>query len=203
MHRGYIKLWRKVVDWEWFTDVNTTYIFIYLLLHARHKPGRWRGIDLDVGDIIQTVSFISEVTGLSVRQIRTAIEHLVSTGEVTVRKHGYKRIIKLNNYQQHMSSETTNDTSIVTAETLERHKSDTGSTTNKKVKNEKNEKNTTVVNKKMLTWLTQQGKGIKYAEWMYREYGEEAVNKAWDKALKGRTVKKPADLVELCKTLSN
>jgi hypothetical protein len=41
---GYIKLHRKLVDWEWYTDIPTKTLFIHLLLVANHKPNKWRGM---------------------------------------------------------------------------------------------------------------------------------------------------------------
>ena len=109
MHRGYIKLWRKVGEWEWFTDVNTCHLFIYLLLHVRNTDGAWRGISLLRGEIIQSIDTLAEGSGLSAQNVRTAIHHLKSTGEVTERQHGKYRILQLKNYSEyHQSNKETN-----------------------------------------------------------------------------------------------
>ena len=49
---------------------------------------------------------LSNETGLSIQNIRTAIKHLKSTDELTERKFGKHRIVKLKNYIQYQSSNT-------------------------------------------------------------------------------------------------
>lgn len=80
---GYIKLYRKMMDWEWYADSNTKCVFLHLLLSAQYEPCRYKGIQLEAGQVITSVHDISEQTGVSVRSVRTAIEHLKSTSEVT------------------------------------------------------------------------------------------------------------------------
>jgi len=92
---GFIKIHRKILDWEWFAEPNTLALFMYLLLTCNYKPTRWRGIDLEVGEMVQSLDTISQGSGLSVRSVRTAIARLKSTGELTQRRHGKFRIIKV------------------------------------------------------------------------------------------------------------
>jgi len=32
MYRGYVKIWRKLEDWEWYSYPNMTFFLIHLLL---------------------------------------------------------------------------------------------------------------------------------------------------------------------------
>lgn len=80
---GFIKLYRKMLDWEWWDDVNTRTVFIYLLLSANYKPMRWRGMDIDRGQLITSYEKIADATGLTVQNVRTSLAHLESTNEIT------------------------------------------------------------------------------------------------------------------------
>jgi len=82
MHRGYIKLWRKITEWEWWDDPNTFRVFIYLLLQANHQDGNWRGIKVKRGQHVSSINKISVATRLSTKNVRTSINHLISTNEV-------------------------------------------------------------------------------------------------------------------------
>jgi len=144
MHRGYIKLWRKIREWEWFTDVNTCHLFIYMLLNARNNEGRWRGIFLDRGEIIQGIDTMAERSGITVRGVRTAISHLKATREVTERRYGKYRILQLTNYNVYHSGDKVNDKEIVSDMTGKRQGSDKEVTDNKKEEKDKKEKNTYV-----------------------------------------------------------
>ena len=78
----FIKLYDKILKWEWYSDINTFHLFIYLLLKANYKDITWRGRLVRRGQLITSIPKISTDTGLTNRQIRTALEHLVSTGEI-------------------------------------------------------------------------------------------------------------------------
>lgn len=73
---GWVKLHRKLKNWRWYKDQPTKALFIHFLLEAE-----WVGDNR--GQIITTESDLEKETGLSRQQIRTAIKHLLSTGEVT------------------------------------------------------------------------------------------------------------------------
>lgn len=196
MHRGYIKLWRKISEWEWFTDVETCHLFIYLLLHARGNEGRWRGISINKGEVIQSIETIAERSGLTVRNVRTAIKHLQVTGEVTERYHGKHRIIKLKNYETYHQSDK-----IVSEElTGKRQGSDREVTANK---NEKNEKNDNYVVKKIKKWLRERGieSPDGYYSRMEREFGATVIIECWEKLKKRPNIPTPAEFYELCKSM--
>lgn len=79
---SFIKLDRKILNWEWYQDINTKTVFLHLLLKASYKPMRYRGIDLEAGQLITTLGELASETGLSQMQIRTALTHLESTNEI-------------------------------------------------------------------------------------------------------------------------
>ena len=78
---GFIKINRKMLSWGWFKDVNTAHLFMYCLMRANYKDAEWKGVKLKRGSFITSLKHMSEETGLTLQQIRTALEHLVSTHE--------------------------------------------------------------------------------------------------------------------------
>lgn len=83
MCNGWIKLHRKIVDWEWFTSPSTLQLFIYLLLRANKEDKKCRGILIKRGQLVTSVATISEETKLSTQQVRTSLNRLKSTNEIT------------------------------------------------------------------------------------------------------------------------
>ena len=83
MDGNYIKLSRGLLEWEWYTDINTTRLFIHMLLKANWKDGNFKGTTIPRGSFVTSIRKLSDETGLSDREIRTAISHLKTTGEVT------------------------------------------------------------------------------------------------------------------------
>lgn len=102
MSEPYIKLYKKMRSWEWYDDINTFRLFLHCLLRAEWKPGSWHGIKYEAGQFITSLPNLAKETGLSLQQVRTALDHLKSTGEVTDFRQGNARIItvvKWNEYQ--------------------------------------------------------------------------------------------------------
>ena len=82
---GYIKLHRKLLNWEWYKDANTTRVFLHLLLIANYGESRYRGVKIHPGQAVIGRRSLSNALGLSEQQVRTALEHLKSTNEITIK----------------------------------------------------------------------------------------------------------------------
>lgn len=135
--REYIKLFRKMVNWEWYTDVNTSKLFIHCLLKANWKDGSWHGYKYKRGQFITSLPTLARETGLTVRQVRTALKHLKATGEVTDWHDSKIRIITVNFYDSYQTSDRPNDRQV----TGKRQASDRRATADiRSIKNNKEEK---------------------------------------------------------------
>jgi len=129
---GWIKIHRQIIDWEWFTDTTTFRVFLQLLLKANHKEKKYRGMVLKVGTIITSRDILAFETSLSVQQVRTALDKLKSTNEITIKTSSQGTIIEVVNYAKYQ---------IVTNEvTNKQPTSNQQVTTNNNDKKEKNEK---------------------------------------------------------------
>lgn len=90
---GYVKDYRSTVDWEWFTDVNTAHLWEYIRLRVNYEPSRFRGIEIRRGEMLESLPTIAKNTGLSIKSVRTALNHLKSTGEVACKRTRYGMLI--------------------------------------------------------------------------------------------------------------
>jgi AraC-like DNA-binding protein len=97
---GYVRFYRSLINWEWYTDRNTKDLLIHLILTANYEPKKWRGITVERGQRVYSLSKIAEELHMSVRNVRTAINHLISTGEVTKQITPQYSIITINNYDE-------------------------------------------------------------------------------------------------------
>lgn len=142
---GYIKLFRTIEKWEWYTDVNTKTLFIHCLIKANHKDAKWRGIFIPTGSFISSYAKLAKETGLSVRSVRTSLNKLKTTGELTHQTTSDYSMINLVNWALYQSddedTDTVNDTPLDKLPTNERQATDKLPTTNKNEKKKKNEKN--------------------------------------------------------------
>lgn len=139
MHQGYIKLFRKLQQWEWYTDSTTLHLFIHLIIGANHKPKQWQGIEILRGQFIAGRKSLSEQTGISEQSIRTALNNLKATHEITVKSTNKYSVITICNY------DTYQNCNIETNQQLTNNQPATNQqlTTTNNDKNDKNDKNTT------------------------------------------------------------
>ena len=100
----FIKLNRKILDWEWYKDANTFKLFIHLLLTANVKDKKWQGITIKRGEVVTSLKSLSQQTGLSVQNVRTALNNLILTKCLTNKSHSKFRIISINNYNLYQSA---------------------------------------------------------------------------------------------------
>ena len=127
---GWVKLHRQIIDWEWYTDHNTFRVFLHLLLTANHKDKKYKGMELKAGTIVTSRDLLAFATGLSVRQVRTALDKLKTTNELTIKTSPQGTIIQIVNYLKYQieANELTN----------ERPTNDQQTTSNNNVKKERN-----------------------------------------------------------------
>lgn len=97
----FIKIYRKLLNWEWYTDVNTKVLFLHCLLKANWKAGRWKGYKYERGQFITSLPKLAKETGLTVMQVRTALKHLKMTGELTDKIYSKFRIITVVGYDEY------------------------------------------------------------------------------------------------------
>ena len=102
---GYVKLYRSYIDWEWFSDYKTAHLWTYLLCRAQWEDTRWRGIQIRRGQLLESLPNIAAKTGMSVMSVRTALNHLKTTGEITDEVTGFGRLITIVKYEEYQSQE--------------------------------------------------------------------------------------------------
>lgn len=103
MESGFVKLYRSLLNWEWYDDINTKTVFLHLLLTVSIEDSKWHGITVKRGSRVSSYRKLAEETHLSVDKVRTAIEHLKSTNEVTHEPHTKYSVFSINNYDKFQS----------------------------------------------------------------------------------------------------
>ena len=98
MQGDYIKLNRKILEWEWWGDIKTYRVFTYCLLQANWKERSWNGMAIERGSFPTSLPRIAKDCSLTENEVRTALKHLKSTGEITDKPFNKFRIITVSNY---------------------------------------------------------------------------------------------------------
>lgn len=146
MAEGYIKLHRKMLEWEWIGEPFTHHVFVIMLLMASFKESKWRGIDIKPGQIVTTMAELSEKTMLSRQQLRTVIKRLLATGEITIQSTNHFSLITLENWALYQSENNFPTNESTNTSTNEQPTANQQATSNKykNVENVKNEEIVTV-----------------------------------------------------------
>ena len=111
MKNGWIKIHYNLLNWEWYDDINTKTLFLHLLLMANWKDKKWHGILIKRGSFVTSLGKLANQTGLSVQNVRTSLNKLKSTHEITSKttnKYTYITINNFNDYQETSNKLTNN-----------------------------------------------------------------------------------------------
>jgi len=110
---GYIKTYRKLLDWEWYNEPNTMRLFFHCLLKANYQEKKWQGEIIPPGSFVTSSLKLAEELHLSRQQIRHAIFNLQTTNNITTKTTNKFTVITVLNwaiYQGGEFIETTNKT---------------------------------------------------------------------------------------------
>lgn len=103
-NKGYILLSRNLLEWRWYTDGNTCRFFIHCLLKANYKDKQWHNIVIPRGSFITSEATLMKELDLSRQKLRTIINRLISTNEITKLTTSKYTIFKVNNYDLYQSN---------------------------------------------------------------------------------------------------
>jgi len=141
---GWIKLHRGLTEWEWYTDANTMRVFIHCLLKANHTDKKWRGHDIKRGQFIGSYDSVAKDLNLTVSKVRTSLNKLKLTGEMTIKGGNQHTVFTIENYDSYQSladESQTDDKRIANGSQTDDNQ--IAATKNlKNLENEKNDKNT-------------------------------------------------------------
>ena len=137
---GWIKLHRQFVNWEWFNDSKTVHVFIYLLSMACHKEKKFRGEVIKPGQLMTGRKRIAADTNLSEQNVRTCLEHLKSTNEVTIKSTKKYSVITIVNWELYQQTNQVSNQQVTNNQPTTNQQV----TTYKNVNNEKNERSNTL-----------------------------------------------------------
>ena len=107
-----MKLYRNILDWEWYPDINAMRLYTHLLLTTNYKEKEWKGRIINPGYVITSLRHLSMETGLTVPAVRSALEKLKNSKLISVETtNRYTEISIIGwNETQTESTQTANET---------------------------------------------------------------------------------------------
>lgn len=142
---GFIKLFRQILDWEWYDDLPTCRLFIHLLLKANYAERNWHGQTIERGACITSYATLASETGLSQEQIKRALKNLTKTGEIkriATNKNTVICVVKYADFQgfgfEYNEQTTSKEQTENKQKTSEQQTNNKQTTTTKEIKNKRN-----------------------------------------------------------------
>lgn len=142
---GFIKLFRQILDWEWYDDLPTCRLFIHLLLKANYAERNWHGQTIERGSCITSYATLASETGLSQEQIKRALKNLTKTGEIkriATNKNTVICVVKYADFQgfgfEYNEQTTSKEQAENKQKTNEQQTNNKQTTTTKEIKNKRN-----------------------------------------------------------------
>lgn len=102
----FIMLDRNILLWRWWGDDKTFKIFVYLIMKANIKPHDFQGITIQRGQLFTSLPTIAAETKSSVQRVRTALNHLKATGEITDEAYPFGRLITVLSFDKYQGKVT-------------------------------------------------------------------------------------------------
>lgn len=89
---------RELMQNAWYTHSPTIHLYIHCLLRANYADSEWQGITIKRGQFVTGLKSLSQETGLTVKQLRSALDRLKRAGYVASKATNKYRIITVLNY---------------------------------------------------------------------------------------------------------
>lgn len=152
---GWVLIDRKILDWGWWDDADTTKVWLTLLLLASWKDDKWHGEDVPRGSLITSYESLSRWSKVPVRKVRTALSRLESTGEITRKVTNKFQLITVEKYSLYQDIYAISDKQLTNERqttdnqlTINRQSTDNQLTTSEQSNNINNTNNINKINKK-------------------------------------------------------
>lgn len=101
---GWIKIHRKILEWEWYDDPYVFRVFFHFLMTANYEDKKWHGIIIKRGQRVCSYPSIAEELAITIQNVRTAISKLKSTGELTHKPHSRWSVVTVNKYEDYQTT---------------------------------------------------------------------------------------------------
>ena len=148
---GWVKIFRNLINWEWYDDINVKVVFLHLILIANFEDKVWHGIHIKRGQVLTSRKHLSDDLNLSEQKIRTALKKLEKTKEITINSTNKYSLITIENYEfyqdrgEKATSNLTNNQPTNNQQITNNQPTNNHNIRNKEIKKEKKERS---INKK-------------------------------------------------------
>ena len=97
----WIKIYDKLLEWEWWDNALMVKLWIYILLSANSKPKKWKGNVIERGQFVTSQLYLAEMLDCSPRYVYKMLKRMVASGNITYIGTNKNTIITVCNYDSY------------------------------------------------------------------------------------------------------
>ena len=101
MKKGWIKIYRKLKEWEWYKDSHMVHLLIHIVMMANTKRAKWKGRYIERGTFLTGIRSLSKDTGISMQSVRTLLNRMEGREIETLEKNNQYRVVRVINYEEY------------------------------------------------------------------------------------------------------
>lgn len=115
MSLGFFVVDRKIKDWEWVNNPVVYWFFFRLIEFTNYEDKKWEGMIIKRGSFVTSYKNLASELEISVQKVRTILDKLKSTGEVSTKSTNKFTIITICNFNRYQlkkgenNNQTTNE----------------------------------------------------------------------------------------------
>lgn len=101
MNSGWIKIHRKLLDWEYYGNSNMVRVFLHLILNANFEDKEWKGTVIKRGQLVVSLNTLSDTLNITRSVTRTCLKRLTESHTISTQSDNQKTIVTICNYDSY------------------------------------------------------------------------------------------------------
>lgn len=102
---GWVKLHRKLLEWEWYGDAHMVHLLVHLLLTASHERKEYKGLTIKRGQVVTSKKKQSEALNMSETSVMRRLRRLEVDRFVDLKVDQHGTTITICNYDSYQSKQ--------------------------------------------------------------------------------------------------
>lgn len=100
----WIKIYDKILEWEWWDNALMVKAWIYILVSANPKNKRWHGIEIERGKFITSQRKLARALSCNVKTVRRILERLSDVHQIVYTTEHRMTLITVCNYDSYQEN---------------------------------------------------------------------------------------------------
>jgi hypothetical protein len=106
MSTGYIKIYRDIRDWEWFTSNSHYVLFTKILYIVNYEDKKWQNLTIKRGQFVSSTKNLATYANLSESTVKRVLNDFEESGEISREPTKFYTVYTINKFNEWQSSLT-------------------------------------------------------------------------------------------------